>query len=120
MTLLFVLLLLKKKIFFYKGCRTPTKELSTLMEKLSFPEEKEPSQEEGGLLEWFSRVPGRVLGVTSSSDNKVKLQQGTTSNSGNRPRDQQQVKYKNGNLELSQREFDEVYLDFYFYFLLLF
>ncbi|XP_015609367.1 uncharacterized protein LOC107274613 isoform X2 [Cephus cinctus] len=85
--------------------QTP-KDLTRLMSKLSFPEDKEKPREEGGILEWFSKVPSRVLGVAASNGfmeertktNDVKTQEPRSS----------EVKFKNGNLELSQREFDEV------------
>ncbi|XP_078032578.1 atos homolog atossa isoform X2 [Augochlora pura] len=81
------------------------KDLSQLMSKLTFPEEKEKSKEEGGFLEWFAKVPGRVLGVAPSNgyvENKVKSTNLKSQEQGT------EVKFKNCNLELSQREFDEV------------
>ncbi|XP_076284863.1 atos homolog atossa isoform X3 [Lasioglossum baleicum] len=81
------------------------KDLSQLMSKLTFPEEKEKAKEEGGFLEWFAKVPGRVLGVAPSSgyvENKVKTTNLKSQEHG------AEVKFKNCNLELSQREFDEV------------
>lgn len=81
------------------------KDLSQLMSKLTFPEEKEKAKEEGGILEWFAKVPGRVLGVAPSSgyvENKVKTTNLKSQEHG------AEVKFKNCNLELSQREFDEV------------
>ncbi|XP_012531691.1 protein FAM214A [Monomorium pharaonis] len=91
-------------------------DLNQLMWKLSVPDEKE-KREEGGLLDWFSKVPGRVLSVATTKSyvdcNKMKneslkqpehptghpvAQQGTND----------QIKFKNCNLELSQREVNEV------------
>ncbi|XP_053995463.1 atos homolog protein A [Hylaeus anthracinus] len=82
----------------------PGKDLSQLMSKLSFPEDKEKPKDEGGFLDWFSRVPGRVLGVAPSNgyvENKVK-------NLKSQEQHGNEVRFKNCNLELSQREFDEV------------
>ncbi|XP_015428665.1 PREDICTED: protein FAM214A [Dufourea novaeangliae] len=82
------------------------KDLSQLMSKLSFPEDKEKSKEEGGFLDWFTKVPGRVLGVAPSNgyvENKVKA-----TNLKSQDQHGNEVKFKNCNLELSQREFDEV------------
>ncbi|XP_011154149.1 uncharacterized protein LOC105191998 [Harpegnathos saltator] len=90
-----------------KGRGRAGKEFSHLMWKLSFPNEKD-KQEEGGILEWFSKVPGRVLGVTAAKgyvdNSKVKgcmrqpeHHQGTN-----------EIKFKNCNLELSPREVNEV------------
>lgn len=76
------------------------------MSKLSFPEEKDKSKEEGGFLDWFSKVPGRVLGVAPSNgyvENKVKA-----TNLKSQDQHGNEVRFKNCNLELSQREFDEV------------
>ncbi|XP_076632113.1 atos homolog atossa isoform X2 [Colletes latitarsis] len=84
----------------------PGKDLSQLMSKLSFPEDKEKPKEEGGFLDWFSKVPGRVLGVAPSNgyvDNKVKA-----TNLKSQDQHGNEVRFKNCNLELSQREFDEV------------
>nr|XP_033323428.1 protein FAM214A isoform X1 [Megalopta genalis] len=81
------------------------KDLSQLMSKLTFPEEKEKVKEEGGFLEWFAKVPGRVLGVAPGNgyvENKVKSTNLKSQEQGT------EVKFKNCNLELSQREFDEV------------
>ncbi|XP_076765412.1 atos homolog atossa isoform X1 [Xylocopa sonorina] len=85
----------------------PGKDLSQLISKLSLPEEKDKSKEEGGFLDWFSRVPGRVLGVAPSSDyveNKVKA----TNLKSQEQQHGNEVRFKNCNLELSQQEFDEV------------
>ncbi|XP_031832332.2 atos homolog atossa isoform X1 [Nomia melanderi] len=82
------------------------KDLSQLMSKLSFPEEKEKAKEEGGFLDWFTKVPGRMLGVAPSNgyvENKVKA-----TNLKSQEQHGTEVKFKNCNLELSQREFDEV------------
>ncbi|XP_076241182.1 atos homolog atossa isoform X2 [Calliopsis andreniformis] len=84
----------------------PGKDLSQLMSKLSFPDDKDKSKEEGGFLDWFSKVPGRVLGVAPSTgyvDNKVKA-----TNLKSQDQHGNEVRFKNCNLELSQREFDEV------------
>ncbi|KAL0133187.1 hypothetical protein PUN28_000741 [Cardiocondyla obscurior] len=93
--------------------KTGKPDLNPLMWKLSVPDEKE-KREEGGLLDWFSKVPGRVLGVATTKgcvdNNKMKneslkqpghpiRQQGSCTN---------EIKFKNCNLELSQREVDEV------------
>ncbi|XP_076179918.1 atos homolog atossa isoform X2 [Ptiloglossa arizonensis] len=86
--------------------RPGSKDLSQLMSKLSFPEDKEKPKEEGGFLEWFSKVPGRVLGVAPNNgyvENKVK-----STNLKSQEQHGNEVKFKNCNLELSQREFDEV------------
>lgn len=83
------------------------KDLSQLISKLSFPEEKEKSKEEGGFLDWFSKVPGRVLGVAPTSgfvENKVKA----TNLKSQEQQHGNEVRFKNCNLELSQQEFDEV------------
>lgn len=83
------------------------KDLSQLISKLSFPEDKEKSKEEGGFLDWFSKVPGRVLGVAPASgfvENKVKA----TNLKSQEQQQQNEVRFKNCNLELSQQEFDEV------------
>ncbi|XP_043469069.1 uncharacterized protein LOC122502845 [Leptopilina heterotoma] len=75
------------------------KELSQLMANLSFPEDKNKGKEEG-ILDWISKVPGRVLGVVPNNNfedkSKVVHNQDTSSD----------VRVKN--LELSQREFNEV------------
>ncbi|XP_076389061.1 atos homolog atossa isoform X3 [Megachile rotundata] len=84
----------------------PGKDLSQLISKLSFPDDKDKSKEEGGFLDWFSKVPGRVLGVAPSNgyaENKVKA---TNLKSQEQPGNE--VRFKNCNLELSQQEFDEV------------
>lgn len=83
------------------------KDLSQLISKLSFPEDKDKSKEEGGFLDWFSKVPGRVLGVAPTSgfvENKVKA----TNLKSQEQQHGNEVRFKNCNLELSQQEFDEV------------
>ena len=79
-----------------KNYFSPGKDLTNLMAKLSFPKEKssQKSREDGGILEWFTKVPGRVIAVPTKSQPE--------------PKQQSEVKFKNGNLELSQREFNEV------------
>ncbi|XP_066601167.1 atos homolog protein A isoform X2 [Prorops nasuta] len=80
----------------------PGKDLSQMMSKLAFPEDKDEAKGEGGFLEWFSRVPGRVLGVAPAySQLESKSKNSQKSND-------QETKFKNCNLELSQREFNEV------------
>lgn len=86
-------------------------DLNQLMWKLSVPDEKE-KREEGGLLDWFSKVPGRVLGVATTKgyvdSNKMKNE---SLKQPEHPTGQQgtnEIKFKNCNLELSQREVDEV------------
>lgn len=82
------------------------KDLSQLISKLSFPDDKERTKEEGGFLDWFTKVPGRVLGVTpniSYIENKVKA-----TNLKSQEQHGNEVRFKNCNLELSQQEFDEV------------
>lgn len=81
-------------------------ELTQLMSKLSFPKDGNKAKEEGGILDWISRVPGRVLNSTptataTSSDE-------TPTSKPQDPKNCSSVKLKNCNLELSQREFDEV------------
>ncbi|KAF3425343.1 hypothetical protein E2986_08699 [Frieseomelitta varia] len=83
-----------------------SKDLSQLISKLSFPDDKERTKEEGGFLDWFSKVPGRVLGVTpnnSYAESKVKA-----TNLKAQEQHGNEVRFKNCNLELSQQEFDEV------------
>lgn len=87
--------------------KTGKPDLNHLMWKLSVPDEKE-KREEGGLLDWFSKVPGRVLGVAATKGyvdvNKMKNE-----NSLKQPEQStNEIKFKNCNLELSQREVDEV------------
>lgn len=91
--------------------KTGKSDLNQLMWKLSVPDEKE-KREEGGLLDWFSKVPGRVLGVAATKgyvdSNKIKNE---TMKQPEHPTGQQgtnEIKFKNCNLELSQREVDEV------------
>lgn len=82
------------------------KDLSQLISKLSFPEDKDKSKEEGGFLDWFSKVPGRVLGVAPSNgyaEGKVKA-----TNLKSQEQQGNEVRFKNCNLELSQQEFNEV------------
>ncbi|XP_015179762.1 PREDICTED: uncharacterized protein LOC107068148 isoform X1 [Polistes dominula] len=89
----------------------PNKDLNQMMSKLSFPEgqqcDKDKPREEGGILDWFSRVPSRVLGV---SPNNSYVENGKAKDPNLKSQDQydNEVKFKNCNLELSQREFDEV------------
>ncbi|XP_011172387.1 protein FAM214A [Solenopsis invicta] len=85
-------------------------DLNQLMWKLSVPDEKE-KREEGGLLDWFSKVPGRVLGVAATKgyvdSNKMKnesLKQ--PEHPGTGQQGSNEIKFKN--LELSQREVNEV------------
>ena len=78
-------------------------DLTHLMSKLSFPEEKNKCKEEG-ILEWISKVPGRVLGVMPNS---ASLEDKSKMSKIQDPR-ANDIKVKNCNLELSQREFDEV------------
>ncbi|XP_024869882.1 protein FAM214A [Temnothorax curvispinosus] len=92
--------------------KTGKSDLNQLMWKLPGPDEKE-KREEGGLLEWFSKVPGRVLGVTATKgyvdSNKMKnegLKQHPEHPNGQQGTNE--IKFKNCNLELSQREVDEV------------
>ncbi|XP_017766765.1 PREDICTED: protein FAM214A isoform X2 [Eufriesea mexicana] len=83
------------------------KDLSHLISKLSFPDDKDRSKEEGGILDWFSKVPGRVLGVTPNNgyvENKVKA----TNMKSQEQQHGNEVRFKNCNLELSQQEVDEV------------
>lgn len=91
--------------------KTGKSDLGQLMWKLSIPDEKDKS-EEGGLLDWFSKVSGRVLGVAATKG----YIDGNKAKSGSlkqpeHPAGQQganEIKFKNCNLELSQREVDEV------------
>lgn len=86
-------------------------DFSQLMWKLTIPDEKD-KREEGGLLDWFSKVPGRVLGVAATKgyvDSKIKngcLNQPIEHTNGQNGTNE--IKFKNCNLELSQREVDEV------------
>ncbi|EFN61041.1 Uncharacterized protein KIAA1370-like protein [Camponotus floridanus] len=83
-----------------------------LMWTLSSSDEKD-KREEGGLFDWFSKVPGRVLSVATT---KGYIDSGKTKNASLKQREHstgqqdtnQEVKFKNCNLELSQREVDEV------------
>lgn len=93
--------------------KTDKSDLGNLMWKLSIPDEKDKS-EEGGLLDWFSKVSGRVLGVaaTKGSADGNKAKSGSCLKQPEHPTAQQQsaneIKFKNCNLELSPREVDEV------------
>lgn len=89
-----------------KNCFATGKDLTHLMSKLAFPKEKPGarSREDGGILDWFSRVPGRVLAVPTATNDEKST---TTKDSPREPRSNE-VKFKNCNLELSQREFNEV------------
>ncbi|XP_012285641.1 uncharacterized protein LOC105702566 isoform X2 [Orussus abietinus] len=89
-----------------KETKSSSKDLSQLMSKLTLPEEREKTKEEGGILDWFSKVPGRVLGVTGNGV----IDEKPVSVIESKSQDPQAngVKLKNCNLELSQREFDEV------------
>ncbi|XP_018400426.1 PREDICTED: protein FAM214A [Cyphomyrmex costatus] len=89
--------------------KTGKPDLNQLMWKLSVPDEKE-KREEGGFLDWFSKVPGRVLGVAATKsyvdNNKMKNESKSEHSIGQQ--DTNEIKFKNCNLELSQREVDEV------------
>ncbi|XP_072748499.1 uncharacterized protein Atos [Anoplolepis gracilipes] len=83
-----------------------------LMWTLSSSDEKD-KREEGGLFDWFSKVPGRVLGVAATKG----YVDGDKTKNGNLKEPEhstgqqdtnQEIKFKNCNLELSQREVDEV------------
>lgn len=86
-------------------------DLSQFMWKLSVPDEKD-KKEEGGLLDWFSKVPGRVLGVTAvkSYVDSSKTKNGNLKQPEHpiKQPNSNEIKFKNCNLELSQREVDEV------------
>lgn len=86
-------------------------DLNQLMWKLAVPDEKE-KREEGGLLDWFSKVPGRVLGVAATKgyvdNNKMKNEDLKQPEHLIRQQSSNEIKFKNCNLELSQREVDEV------------
>lgn len=87
----------------------PNKDLNQMMSRLSFPEEKDKAKEEGGILDWFSKVPSRVLGVSPNNgyvENSGKAK--ATNLKAAQDQHSNEVKFKNCNLELSQREFDEV------------
>lgn len=83
-----------------------------LMWTLSSSDEKD-KREEGGLFDWFSKVPGRVLSVAAT---KGYVDSGKTKNGNLKQPERltgqqdanQEIKFKNCNLELSQREVDEV------------
>ncbi|XP_032673700.1 uncharacterized protein LOC116845301 [Odontomachus brunneus] len=91
-----------------KGRGRTGKEFSQLIWKLSnFPNEKD-KQEEGGILDWFSKVPGRMLGVTAA---KGYAENSKAKSSTKQPEHHQgtnEIKFKNCNLELSPREVNEV------------
>lgn len=83
-------------------------DLNRLMSKLSFSQDTESSPTTGksaeqlpGILDWISRVPGRVLGADQES-------QHTTSPNHQQQQQQAPTKVRNCNLALSAREFDEV------------
>jgi len=84
-------------------------EMSQSIWKLSDEKDK---KEEGGLLDWFSRVPGRVLNVAAVKSyvdsNKTKNENLKQSERPTKQSSTNEVKFKNCNLELSQREVDEV------------
>jgi len=86
-------------------------ELSQSIWKLSVSDEKD-KKEEGGLLDWFSKVPGRVLNVAAVKSyvdsNKTKSENLKQSEYPNKHPSTNEIKFKNCNLELSQREVDEV------------
>ncbi|CAL1686542.1 unnamed protein product [Lasius platythorax] len=83
-----------------------------LMWTLSSSDEKD-KREEGGLFDWFSKVPGRVLGVAATKGyvDSDKTKNGSLKQPDHSTGQQdtnQEIKFKNCNLELSQREVDEV------------
>lgn len=83
-----------------------------LMWTLSSSDEKD-KREEGGLFDWFSKVPGRVLGVAATKGyvDSDKTKNGSLKqpdHSTGQQNTNQEIKFKNCNLELSQREVDEV------------
>ncbi|XP_011309220.1 protein FAM214A [Fopius arisanus] len=84
-------------------------DLTHLMSKLSFPKEPtKTSKEDGGILDWITRVPGRVLNPTPIPSVSDKPQEMSPPSQHDNGRACSAVKLKNCNLELSQREFDEV------------
>lgn len=83
------------------------KELSQFISKLSFPDEKD-KREEGGFLDWFSKVPGRVLGVTATRGYVDNSKMKSGPKQPDHHRSTNEIKFKSCNLELSQREVDEV------------
>ncbi|KAG5321134.1 F214A protein, partial [Pseudoatta argentina] len=89
--------------------KTGKPDLNQLMWKLSMPDEKE-KREERGFLDWFSKVPGRVLGVAATKsyvdNNKMKNESKSEHSIGQQGTNE--IKFKNCNLELSPREVDEV------------
>lgn len=91
--------------------KTGKPDLNQFMWKLAIPDEKE-KREEGGLLDWFSKVPGRVLGVAATKgyvdSNKLKNEDLKHSEHLIKQQSTNEIKFKNCNLELSQREVDEV------------
>ncbi|KAL6425566.1 hypothetical protein ACFW04_009604 [Cataglyphis niger] len=79
---------------------------------LSSSDEKD-KREEGGLFDWFSKVPGRVLSVAATKGyvDGGKTKNGSLKQSEHLTGQQdtnQEIKFKNCNLELSQREVNEV------------
>ncbi|XP_034940323.1 protein FAM214A [Chelonus insularis] len=106
----------KKSIPTQVNCHNGNKDLSHLMSKLSFP--KEPNnkiqKEEGGIFDWISKVPGRVLNSTANNTTEDVNKSSKRDFKYEHLQQQQQirhshvVKFKNCHLELSQREFDEV------------
>ncbi|KAK2584820.1 hypothetical protein KPH14_007132 [Odynerus spinipes] len=86
----------------------PSKDLNQMMSRLTFPEERDKAKEEGGILDWFSRVPGRVLGVAPNNGYVENGSKAKASNLKAQDQHSNEIKFKNCNLELSQREFDEV------------
>ena len=99
-----------KKVKTGTTVRAPTspRDLNQLMSKLSFSQDKESAAkiEQGGILDWFTRVPGRVLGGNNNAEvYNVKAQ---TLLPDPRTPPKCELKTRNGNLELSPREFDEV------------
>lgn len=79
---------------------------------LSSSDEKD-KREEGGLFDWFSKVPGRVLSVAATKGyvDSCKTKNGSLKQPEHLTGQQdtnQEIKFKNCNLELSQREVDEV------------
>ncbi|KAL6256501.1 hypothetical protein P5V15_012614 [Pogonomyrmex californicus] len=91
--------------------KTGKSDFNQLIWKLSVPDEKE-KREEGGLLDWFSKVPGRVLGVATTKgcidNNKMKHENLKQPEYPSGQQNSNEIKFKNCNLELSQREVDEV------------
>ncbi|XP_015127431.1 uncharacterized protein LOC107048652 [Diachasma alloeum] len=87
----------------------PPSDLTHLMSKLSFPKDvNKAPKEDGGILDWISRVPGRVLNTSPTPDKPHDLTPQPQERSDHEVKACNAVKLKNCNLELSQREFDEV------------